>query len=176
MIRFIALFAAALLWAGGGAEAHVLESTGAGLSAGFAHPFTGLDHLAAMIGVGLWAARLGGRARWLVPGTFLGTMALGAVAGFVGGPIEAVEIAVLLSGVVFGGLVLLARSWPTSWAAAITGLFAFAHGYVHATELPLAASPVAYAAAFLAATALLLGFGLVVYVAARAAIYSPIRM
>ena len=175
MIRFIALIAGALLCAGS-AEAHVLDSTGAGLSAGFAHPFTGLDHLAAMIGVGLWAARLGGRARWRVPGTFIGAMALGAAAGFVGGPIQAIEIAVLLSGVAFGGLVLWARSWPTSRAATITALFACAHGYVHAVELPLAASPIAYAAAFLAATALLLALGFVLYAAARAAVYAPTRM
>ena len=172
MIRFIALFAGALLWAAT-ADAHVLESTSAGLSAGFAHPFTGLDHLAAMIGVGLWAARLGGRARWIVPGTFVGTMAIGALAGFIGGPIEAVEIVVLMSGVVFGGLVLLARSWPISWAAGLTALFAFAHGYVHAVELPLAAAPLAYAMAFLAATALLHAVGILAYVAARAAVYAP---
>ena len=172
MIRFIILLGGALLWTGG-AHAHVLNSAGAGFAAGFAHPFTGLDHLAAMIGVGLWAARLGGPARWIVPGTFVGTMALGALAGFAGGPIAAVEIAVLLSGVVCGGLVLLARSWPTAWAAGLTAAFAFAHGYVHAVELPLAAAPLAYAAGFLAAAALLLALGMFAYLAARAAVYAP---
>src|SRR5260221_3021837 len=112
MIRLIVLCAGALLAATGGADAHVLESTGAGLADGFTHRFTGLDHLAAMIGVGLWAAQLGGRARWAVPAAFVGTMAIGAGAGFIGGPIPAIEIAVLVSGVVFGGLVILARAWP----------------------------------------------------------------
>ena len=172
MIRFLVLLAGAMVLATT-AQAHVLEPAGAAISAGFAHPFTGLDHLAAMIGVGLWAARRGGRARWLVPVAFVGTMALGALAGFVGGPIAAIEIAVLLSGVMFGGLVLLARSWPISWAAGLTALFAFAHGYVHAVELPLAASPLAYAIAFLAATALLHGVGIAAYVLARAAVYAP---
>ena len=172
MIRFLVLLAGATVLATT-AQAHVLESPAAAIAAGFAHPFTGLDHLAAMIGVGLWAARLGGRARWIVPGAFVGTMAVGALAGFFGGPIAAIEIAVTLSGVVFGGLVLLARSWPTSWAAAITAAFAFAHGYVHAVELPLAAAPLAYAIAFLAATALLHGVGIAAYGLARAAVYAP---
>jgi urease accessory protein len=172
MLRFIVLLGSALLWTGS-ADAHVLSSAGAGFAAGFAHPFTGLDHLAAMIGVGLWAARLGGCARWLVPGTFVGTMALGALAGFVGGPVAAIEIVVLLSGVVFGGLLLLPGSWPTAWAAGLTAAFALAHGYVHAVELPLAAAPLTYAAGFLAATALLLGLGIFAYLAARAAVYAP---
>jgi urease accessory protein len=175
MIRFIGLIAGVALWAGA-ADAHVLDSAGAGFSAGFAHPFSGLDHLAAMIGVGLWAARRGGSARWRLPGTFIATMALGAIGGFLGGPVQAIEIAVLLSGVVFGGLVLLARSWPASWAAAVTALFAVAHGYVHAVALPLAASPAGYAAGFLTATALLLALGIIVYAAARAAVYAPTRM
>lgn len=176
MIRFIVLCAGALLAAIGSADAHVLESTGAGLAAGFAHPFTGLDHLAAMIGVGLWAAQLGGRARWIVPAAFVGTMAIGAGAGFIGGPIHAIEIAVLVSGVVFGGLVILARAWPLTWAAAITAAFAFGHGYVHAVELPQAASPIAYAVAFLVATALLHAVGIGIYLIARAAIHTPVRM
>lgn len=174
MIIRLAVFAALMLAAP--AHAHVLDAAGAGLSAGLAHPLSGLDHLAAMVGVGLWAAQLGRNALWAVPAAFLGTMALGAIAGFLGGPIPAIEIAVVLSGVVFGGLVILARPWPVSWAAGLTAAFAFGHGYVHAVELPDAASPVAYAISFLAATAALHGVGIAAWLAARAFRHSPTRI
>jgi urease accessory protein len=172
MIR-LTFITAALFWCDP-AHAHLLDSANAGFAAGFAHPFAGLDHLAAMVGAGIWAAQIGGRALWAVPAAFVGTMILGAVAGFVGGPIQAVEIAVVLSGVVFGGLIVLARKWPVSWAAGLSAAFAFAHGYAHAAELPQAAAPIAYVAAFLIATALLHLAGIAVYWAIRVAQRTPV--
>lgn len=130
-------------------------------SSGFLHPFTGIDHLLAMLAVGIWASFLGVARRpaaVLVPGAFLAMMAAGAVAGFAGIKLPLAEAAILASVFVFGAVVVAALRLPSVWAMAVVGLFAFFHGYAHAFEAP-AGAPGAYALSFLLATALLLGLG-----------------
>jgi urease accessory protein len=131
-------------------------------AAGFLHPFTGLDHLLAMLAVGMWASFLSVERRSaaiLVPGSFLTMMGLGAAAGFAGIKLPLAEAAILASVFVFGALMIAAIRLPAAWAASIVGLFAVFHGYAHALEAP-ASAPGGYALSFLAATALLLVGGL----------------
>ena len=126
-----------------------------GLVQGFAHPFGGFDHLIAMIAVGLYAWQLGGRALWLVPTTFVAVMAAAGTLGIAGMPLPGVEIGIAASVIVLGAIVILRVKMPVAIAAALVGVFAVFHGHAHGTEMPLDASGVAFAAGFLAATALL---------------------
>jgi len=158
-MRFLPVFLITLC-AATAAEAHTGIGGSAGLAQGFAHPFGGLDHLLAMAGVGLLAAFLGGRARWLVPGAFLAMMAVGGTLGVAGLGLPFVEAGIALSVVVIGGAVAFGRSLPLALAVALAGCFAVFHGHAHGSEMPLAASGLAYGLGFLAATALLHGAGL----------------
>jgi urease accessory protein len=129
---------------------------------GFLHPFTGMDHLLAMVGVGMWAWLLSARRRSLglmVPVAFLVMMAIGAAAGFAGIKLPLAEAAILASVFLLGGLVLAAVRLPAAAAMAVVGLFAVFHGFAHAAEAP-AAGPATYMLAFLTATALLHGLGI----------------
>ncbi|MBI5132784.1 MAG: HupE/UreJ family protein [Rhodopseudomonas palustris] len=137
---------------------HLVAADGA--AAGFAHPFLGADHLLAMVAVGLWAASLGGRARWLVPASFVALMTLGAALGADGVALPAVEPMVALSVIALGALVALSLRVPTIAAAALVALFGLFHGAAHGAEMPALASPLAYGLGFIAATALLHGVGL----------------
>lgn len=139
----------------GAAFAHTGAEHAHGFVQGFAHPIGGLDHLLAMVAVGLFAAYLGGRARWLVPTTFVGVMALGGLLGVSGAALPYVELGIALSVVVLGLLVALRWNFPVAGAMAIAGVFAVFHGYAHGTELPENASGLAYGMGFLIATALL---------------------
>lgn len=136
---------------------------------GFGHPIGGLDHLLAMIAVGLWAAQLGGRARWAVPGAFMAALAAGAALGAGGVTIGWVEQAIAASVLVFGLLLVSAKRLPLAAGMGIAALFAFFHGVAHGAEMPATNSGLAYGLGFLAATALLhaagVGLGLL---AARA--------
>ena len=132
----------------------------AGLAAGFAHPFSGLDHLAAMLAVGLLGARLGGRALWQVPLAFIAMMVLGGVLGMNGVALPFVEYGIAASVLVLVGAVVMARALPISAAVALAGLFAVFHGHAHGAEMPLAASGFAYGLGFVAASSLLIGAAL----------------
>jgi urease accessory protein len=128
---------------------------------GFLHPFTGLDHVFAMIGVGLWAALLAARkpsAIFLLPLAFAVMMACGAAAGFAGMKLPIAEAGILVSVFLLGGLVLVAVHVPPPTAIGVVALFAIFHGYVHAVEAPTADTG-GYMLGFLAATTLLLGIG-----------------
>lgn len=127
---------------------------------GFLHPLLGTDHLLAMIGVGLWAAQIGGRALWALPLSFVGFMLGGAALGIAGIAMFEVETLIAVSLLLFGIAVTLAWKPATPLAMAVTAFFALAHGHAHGAELPAAATPVAYALGFVAATALLHGVGL----------------
>lgn len=137
------------------ARAHTETGAIGGLISGFVHPLTGLDHLVAMVAVGLWGAFLGGRAIWILPVAFPVVMALGGALGVLGVPLPAVETGVALSGVVLGLLVALAAKPPLLWAAVVVGLFGLFHGHAHGTELPEAANPMTYAVGFVISTGLL---------------------
>jgi urease accessory protein len=152
--------AAALVLLPGVAFAHSGHGDAAGITHGFMHPLGGLDHVLAMVAVGLYAALLGGRALWLVPATFVAVMALGGAAGVAGYALPYTEIGIALSVVVFGLAVALHVSLPTLAAMALVGVFAVFHGHAHGAEMPQSLSGTEYAAGFLVATALLHGAGI----------------
>jgi urease accessory protein len=158
-------FAVALLVLGiTTASAHTAEGVAGGFASGFLHPIFGLDHVVAMVAVGLWGAFLGMPAIWLLPIVFPLVMAFGGALGVAGVPLPGVEIWIAASAVVLGLCVALALKPPLWVAALIVGAFAIFHGHAHGTELPEAANPIAYAIGFVIATGLLhlcgIGFGL----------------
>lgn len=158
MTRLLILASAILMTTAGVVEAHTGHGA-TGLVHGFAHPFTGLDHLAAMVAVGLFGARLGGRALWLVPGSFLVMMSAGGAAGIAGYSIPYAETAVVASVAVLGAAALLRWRAPVALAMGLAGFFAIFHGLVHGAEMPAAASGLVYAVGFVTATAILHGAG-----------------
>lgn len=144
--------------------AHAHEAHGGGgFSSGFLHPLNGLDHVAAMVAVGLWGAYLGAPAVWLLPITFPVVMALGGALGIMGVPLPNVETGIALSAILLGLMVALAAKPPLWVAGGMVGFFAIFHGHAHGTELPAASNAFAYAAGFVISTGLLhlagIGFG-----------------
>lgn len=126
-----------------------------GLAAGLLHPFTGLDHLLAMVAVGLWAAQCGGRRLWLLPAAFMTALALGAAVAMQWQGLPMVESGIATSVLALGLLVALAKRLPVAFSVAFTALFGLLHGYAHGLELPQSAVPAEYALGFLMATAVL---------------------
>jgi urease accessory protein len=126
-----------------------------GLTHGFAHPLGGLDHMLAMVTVGIFAWQLGGRALWLVPAAFVAAMALGGALAMTGVPVPMVETGIAASVIVLGAIVAFGLDVPVAIAMGLVGLFAIFHGYAHGTEMPLDAAGATYAAGFMLATALL---------------------
>jgi urease accessory protein len=137
------------------ALAHSGEGVVGGFLGGFEHPIFGLDHLVAMVAVGLWGAFLGTPAIWLLPVVFPLVMALGGALGIAGVPLPSVEIWIAGSAIVLGLCVAFAFRPPLWIAACIVGAFALFHGHAHGTELPSAANPLTYALGFVIATGLL---------------------
>jgi len=137
------------------ALAHVQEGQAAGFLAGLAHPVSGLDHVLAMVAVGLWGAQLGVPAIWLLPVTFPLVMAVGGFLGLVGIPLPGVETGVALSALALG--LAVATSWrpPLAIAALMVAAFAVFHGHAHGTELPAGQSGLTYSIGFVTATGLL---------------------
>ncbi len=133
-------------------------------SNGFTHPLSGWDHLCALVAVGLWAAQLGGRRRWLLPMTFVSFMVLGGTLGLGGANIPGVEQGMAASLVVLGIFIATALRLPVMTSVVMVGLFALFHGYAHGAEMPAAASSLSYMAGFAIASASLhltgLGAGL----------------
>ena len=137
------------------AFAHTGVGDASGFLHGLSHPLGGLDHVLAMVAVGLYAAMIGGRALWLVPATFVGAMALGAALGAAGISDPFVEIGIAMSVVMLGLAVALRVNLPMITTIALVGLFAIFHGHAHGAEIPQDVSGYAYAAGFMLATALL---------------------
>ena len=144
------------------ASAHVGVGSTSGFSHGFWHPISGIDHVLAMVAVGMFAANLGGRALWAVPLTFVALMAAGGVLGIQHVNIPYVEVGIGLSVVILGLVVAFQVQWPVAAAMALVGVFAIFHGHAHGEEMPLSASGAEYAAGFMIATACLhiVGIGL----------------
>ncbi len=140
--------------------AHTGVGATSGLVHGFMHPIGGLDHVLAMLGVGLVAANLGGRALWLVPASFVAMMAVGGGLGVAGMPLPFLEIGIALSVVVLGALIAAQVALPVAAAMAVVGFFAVFHGHAHGAEMPVTASGLAYGAGFMGATALLHAAGI----------------
>jgi urease accessory protein len=142
------------------AFAHTGVGAANGFAHGFMHPFSGLDHVLAMVTVGLLAARLGGRALWLVPISFVTMMILGGVASTSDIGLPMVELGIAGSILVLGFVLALGRRLPTTLAMAVAGFFAIFHGYAHGTEMPVGAQAFLYGAGFVLATTLLHAAGL----------------
>ncbi|AJC83688.1 HupE/UreJ family protein (plasmid) [Rhizobium etli bv. phaseoli str. IE4803] len=151
------------------ASAHPAVGEAAGFSHGFAHPLSGLDHVLAMVMVGVLAFQLGGRALWLLPATFIMVMAIGGALGVAGVNVPFVEIGIAFSVIVLGTVVALNVRAPLAAALGMVGFFATFHGHAHGAEMPEDAAGAAYAAGFMIATALLHVAGLSLgYVISRA--------
>ncbi|MGQ9368717.1 HupE/UreJ family protein [Azospirillum sp. ST 5-10] len=165
--------AAALLAAP--ALAHTGHPEGAGFVHGVLHPLGGIDHLLAMVAVGLWAARQGGRAVLLLPAAFVVMLVGGAALGMAGVALPAVEAAIAASVAVLGLLALLNRRLPLAAGMALVGAFAVFHGHAHGAEMPAGADALGYGLGFVAATVLLHAAGVVTALAGRLALRRAAR-
>ncbi len=152
-IKTITFIAGALLSAA--AQAHSDQVSTGGFMAGYLHPLTGLDHLLAMVAVGIWGATLGVPLMWALPVAFPFMMVVGGVLAIFGLPLPFVELGVALSVLVLGAAIALRWKAPMLMAVAIVAFFGLLHGYAHGSELPGSAAPAAYAAGFVISTGLL---------------------
>jgi urease accessory protein len=154
----------ALLWPTP-AQAHVQGGEAAGLLSGLHHPVSGLDHILAMVAVGLWGAQLGRPAVWLLPVTFPMVMAFGGMVGLMGLALPAIEIGIAVSAIILGVMVAWEARPPLWVAAVVVGFFAIFHGHAHGAELPAGADALLYSIGFVAATGALhaagIGIGLI---------------
>lgn len=137
------------------ALAHTGHGETSGVLHGFEHPLGGIDHVLAMVAVGVFAFVLGGRALVLVPLAFVGMMAVGFLFGIGGVEVPYVELGIALSSIVIGAAAALGRPMPLAAAMSLVGVFAIFHGHAHGAEMPADASGLGYALGFIAATALL---------------------
>jgi urease accessory protein len=153
----VALLAA--LWAQT-ACAHVLKGEAYGFLTGFLHPISGLDHVLAMVAVGLWGAQLGAPAIWMLPVAFPLVMAMGGMLGFLGVPIPGVEYGIAASAILLGAAVAFEVRPPIVVAGLLVGFFAIFHGHAHGTELPPGQSALLYSMGFVIATGCLHAVGI----------------
>jgi urease accessory protein len=142
------------------AFAHVEQGQASGFLTGLKHPWSGLDHVLAMIAVGLWGAQLGNPALWLLPVTFPMMMSLGAVMGLIGMGLPGVEVGIALSSLLLGGMVMGEARPKLAVAVLLVGFFAIFHGHAHGTELPPGQSGLLYSMGFVIATGCLHGMGI----------------
>lgn len=153
------LAAAALLWPMA-VQAHVEGGAAGGFLSGLGHPVSGLDHVLAMVAVGVWGAQLGRPAIWLLPVAFPLLMAMGGFAGLIGLDLPAIEVGIALSAVVLGALILGQVRLPIAIAVLIVGFFAVFHGHAHGTEMEDGQSALLYSIGFVIATGLLHAAGI----------------
>ena len=181
-------YARRLVWAGGlaflllgvvawpalGHENQVIEY--GSFLAGLTHPVLGLDHLLAMVSVGIVSTIIGGRAIWTVPGMFVVMMAVGGSAGWVGLPVgsQVVELAIAMSVILLGGVIAWGRAIPTPAAIAAVAFFGFFHGFAHGAEIPEMADPIVYAVGFMLGTILLHLTGVLIGEVAKRYQYGPL--
>jgi urease accessory protein len=161
MLRW--LLAVALVSIVGPAFAHSEQGEAIDFWSGFTHPIFGLDHVVAMVGVGLWGTFLGAPAIWLLPVVFPLVMAFGGALGVVGMPLPGVETGIAVSAIMLGAMVAFVAKPPLWIAAVLVGAFAIFHGHAHGAELPIGADAIAYSIGFVIATGTLhlcgIGFG-----------------
>lgn len=156
-----ALHAVVLLLASD-AFAHVRGGEAGGFSSGFMHPISGLDHVLAMVAVGLWGAQLGAPAMWLLPVAFPLVMAIGGFLGFVGVHIPGVEVGIALSALLLGAAVAVSLRPPLAASIALVCVFAIFHGHAHGTELPPGQDALLYSVGFVVATGCLHALGIAI--------------
>ena len=156
------LVLALLLAAPVAARAHVAGGEAEGFVAGLRHPVSGLDHVLAMVAVGIWGAQLGAPAIWLLPVTFRMVMAFGGFLGLVGVPIPGVEIGIAVSAILLGLAVAGERRPGLAAACVLVAVFAIFHGHAHGTELPPGESGLLYSLGFVIATGCLHAAGIAI--------------
>ncbi len=154
------LVAVAALCFSGNVAAHIQKGEAIGFLTGLRHPISGLDHVLAMISVGLWGAQLGAPAMWVLPVAFPVVMALGGMMGLLGIPLPGTEYGIAASMVVLGAAVLCEWRPPLWVAGMVVSIFAIFHGHAHGTELPPGQSGLLYSMGFVCATGLLHGVGI----------------
>ena len=144
------------------AHAHVGIGETSGFLRGMGHPLNGIDHICAMVAVGLWASQMGGRSLWLIPLTFLFVMATGGLLGMSGVTLPFVEQGITASVLILGVFIAAAIRMPLAASVTLVGLFALCHGHAHGAEMPASASGLQFAMGFVLATAVFhaLGIGL----------------
>ena len=134
----------------------------AGLLSGLLHPVSGLDHVLAMLAVGIWGAQMGPPAIWVLPVTFPMVMAFGGMLSLLGVPVPGVEIGIGLSALLLGFMVAIERRPAIEVAAVLVGFFAIFHGYAHGAELPEGQSGILYSIGFVVSTGTLHASGICV--------------
>jgi urease accessory protein len=148
------------------ANAHTGIGDPNGFWHGLGHPIGSLDHILAMVAVGLWAAQMGGQALWLIPGSFVIAMAVSSVLGHFGLLIPGIEQGILASDFILGLLLLFAARFPLAVSTSIVAILAIFHGYAHGAEMPETASGLTYGIGFIISTAALhlagIGMGLAI--------------
>jgi urease accessory protein len=144
------------------AFAHPQKGEAVGFLTGFRHPISGLDHVLAMVAVGLWGAQLGAPAIWLLPVAFPLVMAFGGMLGLMGVPIPGIEYGIALSAILLGAAVMFEYRPRLGVAAGLVGFFAIFHGHAHGTELPPGQSALLYSVGFVMATGCLHALGIAV--------------
>jgi urease accessory protein len=142
------------------ALAHVGQSEAYGFFTGFLHPISGLDHVLAMVAVGLWSVQLGAPAIWMLPVAFPLVMAMGGMLGFLGVSIPGIEYGIAASAILLGAAVAFEVRPPIVVAALLVGLFAIFHGHAHGTELRPGESALLYSIGFVVATGCLHASGI----------------
>ena len=164
--RSLPLLVLLLCWAQT-AHAHVQRGESVSFLTGFHHPISGLDHVVAMIAVGLWGAQLGAPAVWLLPVAFPMVMAMGGMLGLLGVGLPGTEIGIAASAILLGGAVMWEVRPSLAVAAVIVAFFAIFHGYAHGAELPPGQNGLLYSMGFVIATGCLHAFGITIGVIHR---------
>jgi urease accessory protein len=155
----VALVTLATVGFSSAASAHIGGHAG-GFTNGLAHPFYGLDHVLAMVAVGLWASQLGRPALWLLPLTFPVVMAVGGVIGWSGVSFPWVEIGIAGSVIALGAAIAFALRPTLMVSALLIGFFALFHGFEHGASLPAHGTAITYGAGFILATVVLHAIGI----------------
>jgi len=159
LARWSGVLAVILFWTEA-AFAHVRRGEAAGFVSGVKHPVSGLDHVLAMVAVGLWGAQLGAPAVWLLPVAFPMVMAFGGMLGLMGVPLPGIEYGIAASAILLGAAVMFEMKPPLAIAAVVVGIFAIFHGHAHGTELPPGQSGLLYSMGFVMATGCLHAVGI----------------
>lgn len=162
-----ALLAVAVLSCASAAGAHVGSGAAGGFLSGVRHPLSGLDHVLAMVAVGLWGAQLGSPALWLLPVAFPMVMAVGGMLGLLGVPLPGIEYGIAASAILLGAAVTVEARPPLGIALAMVGFFAVFHGHAHGTELPPGEDALLYSLGFVIATGCLHAAGIAIGVIHR---------
>ncbi len=139
----------------------------ANVISGLLHPILGFDHLMAMIAVGLLSVQLKGRHIYRLPATFVGVLFLGALIGIYGWQLPQVEGVISLSVLILGLAITFGGRFAFMLAYPIVAVFALFHGHAHGAEIPQLGSPTGFIAGFMAASAMLHLFGVLIGSIAR---------